>query len=724
MTVEHTADDHLELVRDLLSRMTVAEKLGQLQQLSWNSATGPGGGETEEIENAAREGRLGSVLNITGATHTNALQRLAVEESRLGIPLIFGLDVIHGYWTTFPIPLAQAASWDPAVAERDGEVSAEEARSAGVHWTFNPMMDVCHEPRWGRIAESAGEDPYLTAVLTAAKVRGYQGPALSADPRKVAACAKHFAADGGAEGGRDYNTVDVSEQRLRNVYLPPFKAALDAGVATVMASFNTVSGVPAHANSHLLTEVLRQEWKYDGMVVSDWTGVQELIAHGLAEDGADALRQALGAGVDMEMVSTHITEHGEKLLAAGAIDPARLDEAVSRVLLLKARLGLFTAPYAEESAEITEPGAEARRATRETAARTLVLLKNETAANGASVLPLPATAASVAVVGPFALSTDLHGTWAGPGAARFAATTVLEGLREALPATEVLYAEGEAEAIAAVREADVTVVAVGEPSEISGEASTRADISLPEGQAELIRQVASVGKPFAVVVFGGRPLTMEEWIDEAPAVLFAWHPGLEGGHAVADVLTGKVNPSAKLPVTFPRSAGQIPLYYNHENTGRPADPADPKVPFRSFYLDVEHGPRFAFGHGLSYTRFETGAPVLSRTEISLRELGEGGSVEVTVPVRNAGDVAGTEVVQVYVHARAASIVQPVRRLRGFARVELAPGQSEEVVVRLDSEDLGFWDNDPAGNYRVETGAFDIYAGTDSTATAHTTLHVV
>lgn len=724
MTLDRTAHDHEELVRGLVSRMTVAEKLGQLQQLSWNSATGPGGGETAAVEAAAREGRLGSVLNITGAAHTNALQRLAVEESRLGVPLLFGLDVIHGYWTTFPIPLAQAASWDPAVAERDGAVSAHEARSGGVHWTFNPMMDVTHEPRWGRIAESAGEDPYLTAAFAAAKVRGYQGPSVSDDPRKVAACAKHFAAYGGAEGGRDYNTVDVSEQRLRNTYLPPFKAALDAGAATVMASFNTVSGVPAHAHPHLLTDILRGEWGFDGFVVSDWTGVQELIAHGFAEDGADAIRQALGAGVDMEMVSTHVTEHGEKLLAAGLIDAARLDEAVERVLLLKARLGLFVQPYADEAAELTEPSAQAREAARETAARTLVLLKNDRQATGAPVLPLAPGTRSVAVVGPYAHSVDLHGTWAGPGAGRFQAATVLEGLREALPDAEITYAEGESEAIAAVRDAEVTVVAVGEPSAISGEASTRADISLPAGQAELIRQVAAVGKPFAVVVFGGRPLTMEEWVDLAPSVLFAWHPGLEGGRAVADVLTGQVNPGGKLPVTFPRSAGQIPLYYNHESTGRPADPAEPKAPFRSFYLDVDHGPRFPFGHGLSYTEFETGEPVPGRTEISVAELTGGASVEVSVRVRNTGRVTGDEVVQLYVHDPVASVVQPVRRLRGFARVTLAAGESRTLVFPLGAEDLGFWTGESTGRFVVEPGRIELYAGTDSTATAHASLRVV
>ncbi|MGY0021573.1 glycoside hydrolase family 3 N-terminal domain-containing protein [Streptomyces sp. YJ-C3] len=703
--------------------MTVQEKLGQLQQLTWTGDTGPGGGQTAETEAAARAGRLGSVLNIHGARNTNALQRIAVEESRLGIPLLFGLDVIHGFWTTFPIPLAQAASFDPEVSRRDAEVSAAETRAAGVRWTFSPMMDVTHEPRWGRIAEGSGEDPYLNAAFAVAKVEGYQGPAdgsrLAADDR-IAACAKHFVAYGGAEGGRDYNTVDVSEQRLRNHYLPPFKAAVDAGVATVMAAFNTVSGVPAHGNAHTMRTVLKDEWDFEGFVVSDYTGVEELIAHGFAEDGADAAALALTSGLDMEMVSTHFVDHGEALLDAGLITIEHVDEAVARILALKHALGLFADPYSDESAETTEPTAAARTAARETAARSMVLLKNEAAA-----LPLDPATGSVAVVGPFADSTDLHGTWAGPGSHRFPSVSVLDAVRETAPAARVTHADADpARAAAAAREADVTVVVVGEDPALSGEAAVRSDIGLPAGQEELIAAVAATGTPYVVVLVNGRPLALGDWLDTAPAVLEAWHPGIEAGHAVADVLFGTVNPGGKLPVTFPRATGQIPVYYNHESTGRPYNPAHPDEKYVSRYLDLAEGPRLPFGHGLSYTTFATSDPVLSRDDITRAELEQGETVDVTVTVTNTGERAGDEVVQVYVHDVAASIAQPVRRLRGFARVTLEPGASTTVAFPLGAEDLGFWTNDPAGTFLVERGRVDVYAGTSSTAEARRTLRVL
>ncbi|WNE94199.1 glycoside hydrolase family 3 N-terminal domain-containing protein [Streptomyces luomodiensis] len=715
-------------VRALLGRMTVDEKLGQLQQLSWTGDTGPGGGQTAEAEEAARKGKLGSVLNVYGAKSTNALQRIAVEESRLGIPLLFGLDVIHGFWTTFPIPLAQASSFDPAVSERDGEVSAKEARSNGVHWTFSPMMDVTHEPRWGRIAEGSGEDTYLAAAFAAAKTRGYQGDreagGLAAKDR-VAACAKHFVAYGGAEGGRDYNTVDVSEAKLRNVYLPPFKAALDAGVATVMASFNTISGVPAHGNQHTLTDILKKEWGFDGFVVSDYTGIQELIAHGFAADGADAGRLALGAGVDMEMVSTHLVDHGRKLLKSGRITVGRLDDAVARILRLKFELGLFDHPYVDEDSAITEPSKAARSAARKAAARSMVLLKNDQEA-----LPLSPSVGSVAVVGPFADSTDLHGTWSGPGAQKFPAVTVADAVRAAAPKAKVTAVKGvDAEgkdtsgvqdAVAAAKAADVTVVVVGEPPAWSGEASSRSDITLPGAQEELISAIAGTGKPFVVVLVNGRPLTVGGWLDSAPAVLEAWHPGIEAGHAIADVLFGTVNPGGKLPVTFPRTVGQVPIYYNHENTGRPYD-ADNK--YTSKYLDLAHGPQFAFGHGLSYTSFSVGEPKASTRRISAGALRKGDTVEVAVSVRNTGERAGDEVVQLYLHDPVASIVQPVRRLRGFRRVSLEAGKSTTVRFRLRAEDFGFWTNDTGGTFVLEKGDVDIYVGNSSLATNKTSLTI-
>ncbi|MBB5939677.1 glycoside hydrolase family 3 N-terminal domain-containing protein [Streptomyces zagrosensis] len=727
-TGPHEGGPHEGQIKKLLRRMTVEEKLGQLQQLSWNGDTGPGGGQNEEAERAARSGRLGSVLNLYGAAHTNALQRLAVEKSRLGIPLIFGLDVIHGFWTTFPIPLAQAASFDPSMAAKDARVASAEARSNGVHWTFAPMMDVTHEPRWGRIAEGAGEDPHLTERFAAAKVTGHQGRADGSDLAardRMATCAKHFVAYGGAEGGRDYNTVDVSEARLRNLYLPPFKAAVAAGAATVMASFNTISGVPAHGNAHTLTDVLKREWGFSGFVVSDWAGVQEMIPHGFAADGTDAARLALNAGVDMEMVSTHVRDQGPKLLASGEISRERLDDAVARILRIKFQLGLFDRPYADEDAVLSGPTAAARTAAREVAGRSMVLLKNER-----HTLPLHRSTSSVAVVGPFGDSTDLLGSWAGPGAKKFPATTVLDGIKKAVPKAKVTHAQGVPPqggdtggipaATAAARAADVTVIVVGEPAALSGEASSRSDIGLPGAQARLIAAIADTGKPFAVVLLAGRPLTSGDWVASAPAVVAAWQPGIEGGNAIADVLFGAVNPGGKLPVSFPRAVGQIPIHYNHENTGRPYDP-DNK--YTSKYLDLPPGPQFPFGHGLSYTTFEIGAPKLSTDRIGADALRDGATVEVTATVRNTGDRSGDEVVQLYIHDPVASIAQPVRRLRGFHRITLGAGESRTVRFRIGADDVGFWTNDTAGRFIVEKGDIEVYVGGDSTARGRALLRV-
>ncbi|NEB74696.1 beta-glucosidase BglX [Streptomyces sp. SID14478] len=714
---KESREPYEDKVGALLARMTLEEKLGQLQHLAWAFDSNPGSGSTTEVERAARAGRVGSVQSIFGAKATNALQRLAVEESRLGIPLLFSLDIIHGFWTTFPIPLAQASSFDPDVPRSDAQVSAAEARSNGVHWTFAPMMDVTHEPRWGRIAEGNGEDPYLTARFAAAKVKGYQGSNL-ASKATLAACAKHFVAYGGAEGGRDYNTVDVSESRLRNLYLPPFKAALDAGAATVMASFNTISGIPAHGNPHTLTDILKKEWAFGGVVISDWAGVQELIVHGFAEDGADAARLALNAGVDMEMVEGNLLTNGAALLRAGKITQQRIDDAVARVLRLKYSLGLFDDPYVEESTAIPGPTSAARAAARTAASRSMVLLKNDR-----DVLPLARSVGSVALVGPFADSTDLLGTWAVPAAAeRFPAVRILDAVRKAAPAADVRHArgvdpEGEdtdgiEEAVAAAQSCDVTVVVVGEPATMSGEAAARSDLSLPGAQEKLIAAVARTGKPFVVVLVNGRPLTMGDWLDSAPAVLEAWHPGIEGGNAIADVLFGTVTPGGKLPVSFPRAVGQIPIHYNHESTGRPYK-ADDK--FTSKYLDLPPTPQFPFGHGLTYTTFALGAPEADRTDITAAALHAGDSIEVTVPLCNTGSRTGDEVVQLYVHDVAAGIAQPVRRLRGFQRVTLAAGAATTVRFRLGAEDLGFWTNAPKGEFRIEPGRFDLYVGTSSAA---------
>lgn len=710
-------------VTSLLGKMTVAEKFGQLQQLTWDPDTGPGEGQNEVARKAAAAGRLGSILNLSGAKECNAVQRLAVEESRLGIPLILGLDVIHGFLTTFPIPLGQAASFDPAVVTADAEVSAREARSWGLHWTFAPMADVSREPRWGRVAEGNGEDPYLTARLAAAKVRGYQGEDYSAADR-LAACGKHFLGYGFPEGGRDYNTVELSERRLRDVALPPFRAMAEAGVATMMASFNTVNGVPAHANRHVLDRILHQELDFDGFVVADYNGVQELIPHGVAADGADAARLALGAGVDMEMVSTTYAENGERLLEKGEIDQERLDDAVARILRVKIRLGLFENPYADEDGQIGKPSDRARQRARTAAARSTVLLKNDD-----DTLPLDPGLASLAVVGPLGDDTkELHGTWAGPGAEKFPATSVLEGVRKAAPDAEVSFTrgcdvtgddtDGIPKAVRAARAADAVVVVVGERARHSGEAASRSDLTLPGVQERLVREVAATGTPCAVVVLAGRPLVLSGVTERAPAILNAWHPGIEGGNAVADVLFGKVNPGGKLPATFPRAVGQLPIYYAHENTGRPYDPDND---YTSKYLDLAHGPLFPFGHGLSYTSFEISRLELSDGSVGASEVRDGKKVKATVQVENTGSRAGDEVVQLYVRDRVASIAQPVRRLRGFERVTLEPGQRRTLSFQLGADDLGFHTNDPKGELLVEAGTFDVYAGNSAEAELRKTL---
>ncbi len=725
----HTAPYGSE-ISELLARMTLDEKLGQLQQLAWAADTGPGDDQAHLVGRAARAGRLGSVLNLHGARATNDLQRVAVEESRLGIPLVFGMDVVHGFRTTFPISLAQAASFDPDIAEQEARISAEEARSAGVHWAFSPMMDVTAEPRWGRISESCGEDPCLTAAFATAKIRGYQGAGAGRIPRdRMAACAKHFVGYGAVEGGREYNTVDVSESRLRNLHLPPFRAAVEAGVTTVMAAFNTVSGVPAHANARTLTDILKRDWGFGGVVVSDWTGVAELVPHGFAADPAHAARLALGAGVDMEMVSTCFADHGARLLADGRLTADRLDDAVARVLRLKFRLGLFDNPYTDERTEITAPSAHARRAARAAAARSMVLLKNERGA-----LPLPRDVASIAVVGPFAESTDLNGAWAGPGADAFPAVTMADGIRHAVPGAKIRCAKGvdpegkdtsgTAAAVAAAEVSDVTVVVVGEPAALSGEGGSRSAVGLPGEQDRLVAAIAGTGRPCVVVLTCGRPLALGDWLDAVPAVLVAWHPGLEAGHALADVLFGAVDPGARLPVSFPRTTGQIPIAYNHENTGRPCGPGPQPPRYGSRYLDLDHGPRFPFGHGLGYTTFELGRPTVDTTALTAQALLEGATVTASVTVTNTGARAGDEVVQLYIHDPVASLVQPVRRLRAFRRIHLPAGRSTTVTFTLGAEDFGFWTNCPEGEFLVEPGDIHIHLSTGSrTTTTGCTLTV-
>ena len=687
--------DFEQKIKALVSQMTLEEKLGQLQQLD---GEGNGNYRPDHLD-LARKGLLGSTLNVRGATRTM--------ESRLKIPLIFGFDVIHGYRTVFPVPLAEASSWDPAVAERSASVAAAEARAAGVHWTFAPMLDIARDARWGRIVEGAGEDPFLGAAMARARVRGFQGRDYST-PDRVVACAKHWVGYGAAEAGRDYNTTDIPEGTLRNVYFPPFKAAVDEGVGTVMSAFNDLNGVPASANPFTLTKVLRGEWKFDGFVVSDYTAVQELTQHGLAADGKDAANLALNAGVDMEMVSRLYNQNGAQLLRGGQLSQATIDEAVRRILRIKFRLGLFDHPYADESRERNVIFSQSNiAAARGVAARSLVLLKNERA-----TLPIPKAVKSIAVIGPLADDQgDMIGSWSGDGQATDA-VTLLAGIKAKAPSAAIIYAKGceiESDSTAGFDEAvrvasssDVVVVAVGESAAMSGEASSRSSLELPGQQTNLVKALQATGKPVVVVLMNGRPLTINWIAANSPAILETWFGGTQAGNAIADVLFGDTNPGGKLPVTFPRSVGQEPLYYNHMNTGRPADPGNK---YTSKYLDASWTPLYPFGYGLSYTQFRlSNLQVSAKANLPL-------PLTVSVEVENTGRRAGDEVVQLYIRDVAASITRPVKELKGFQRVTLRAGEKRRLEFTLTPELLGFYNREM--RFVVEPGDFQIMVGTSS-----------
>jgi beta-glucosidase len=721
----HDASRGLESrVNALLGRMTLAEKLQQIQLL----------GDFQVTDADAAAG-VGSVFSLVDPVKINHLQHVAVEQSRLGIPILFAYDTIHGYRTIFPAPLGAASSFDPSVAAADAAVGARESATVGLKQVYSPMVDVSHEPRWGRIAEGGGEDPYLGAAMAAARVKGAQGDDYAA-PDKVVTSVKHFAAYGQPEGGRDYNTTDMSPARLRNLYLPPFKAAVDAGADTVMCSFNAINGVPGCANHETETSILKDEWGFDGFVESDFTAVSELRAcppvnpsdgpcgHGVAADGPSAGALALNAGTDSEMVSTNIRDFGARLLAERRISIRRVDDAVRRILRVKFRAGLFEHPYvdvaaAQSPASFLKPAD--RAAARSAASRSMVLLKN---ANG--TLPFDSSR-KTAVIGP--LGDDQHdmlGPWWGQGRDEDA-VSVFTGIAAQSPGatftagctaanTEPPQAtdddvcgttDGFAAAVAAAQAADQVVLAIGETREMSGEAASRTVIDLPGKEQQLIDAIVATNKPVAVVLFNGRPLTLGDAVASSPALLEAWFPGVEAGNAVADVVFGRVNPGGKLPVSFPRRVGQVPIYYNHEPTGRPCDV---NSKFNSRYRDLAAcDALFPFGFGLSYTTFSVSAPSLSTTSVS-----PSGSVAVTVTVTNTGTVAGDEVVQLYLHDPVASISQPVRRLRGFQRVTLAPGASQRITFHLDRSDFGFYDNE--GRFVVEPGRIDVFTGTSSTAT--------
>ncbi len=692
-------------INELLARMTLEEKLGQLQQLDGEA----NGNYRPEHPDLIRKGLLGSTLNVRGAKKTNELQRIAVEESRLKIPFLFAFDVIHGYRTVFPVPLGSASSWDPAAVERAAQIAAAEASAAGVRWTFAPMVDIARDARWGRIVEGAGEDPYLGAAMARAQVRGFQGADYS-DPERVLACAKHWVAYGAAEAGRDYNTVDMSERRLREVYFPPFKAAVDAGVATFMSAFNDLNGVPASANPFTLTEVLRNEWKFDGIVVSDYESVRELINHKLAADGSEAATYAINAGVDMEMVSRLYNTTLPEQIKRGKVSMATIDEAVRRVLRIKFRLGLFDNPYTDEARESRVIlSRENLAAAREIAGRSMVLLKNE-----GETLPLSKNVRSIAVIGPLGDDQEnMMGSWTGDGR-KEDAVTLLAGIKAKVPATtKVTFAKGceftgdsDAgfdEAVRVARESDVAILAVGESAAMSGEASSRASLDLPGRQLDLVKAIKATGKPVVVVLMNGRPLTINWIAENTPAILETWFAGTQAGNAIADVLFGDVNPGGKLPVTFPRAVGQLPLYYAHKNTGRPPDPNNK---YTSKYLDVPVTPLYPFGYGLSYTQFK-----LSDLRLSAQTIAPNGSVTVSVEIENTGKRAGDEVVQLYLQDEAASVTRPVKELRGFERVTLKAGEKRRIQFTLAPKELGFLNREM--KFMVEPGKFNVTVGTNS-----------
>lgn len=694
----------------LLSQMTLREKIGQMNQLS-------GGAWVADI---AAKGEVGSILNCVDAKEINQAQRAAVEQSRLGIPVIVSRDVIHGFHTMFPIPLGQAATFDPAIVEKGARVAAIEASAAGVRWTFSPMLDIARDPRWGRVAEGSGEDPYLDTQMGVAMVKGYQGESLS-DPTSIAACIKHFVGYGAAEGGRDYNSTMISERSLRNTYFPAFEATAKAGAATLMTSFNEIDGIPSTGNKWLLKDVLRDEWGWDGMVVTDWNSAGEMIAHGFSRDLKHSAEQAVNAGVDMDMMSYGFINHMEELVKEGKVSEAEIDRAVRNILKLKFDLGLFDNPYVDEGASArVDYAPEHLAAAKQCAVESAILLQNND-----NVLPL-SDAKTILVTGPLADAPyEQMGTWSFDGQSEHSVTP-LAALREeynVIWEPGLTYSRDKDKSSfwkvrAAARRADAAVVFVGEEAILSGEAHSLSNLNLQGAQSELIAEVAKAGKPVVVVVIAGRPLTIERDLANCDAMLYCFHPGTMGGPAIADLLKGRVAPSGKLPMTMLRDAGQAPFYYNHNNSGRPNNGTETlleDIPIAagqtslgcsSYYLDSGYGPLFPFGYGLSYTTFEYGTPVLEKSELSADDV-----IKVSVELRNTGSVKATEVVQLYVRDCVGSVVRPVKELKRFDRVELAAGESKTVCFELPVSELAFWNIDM--KYVVESGDFKLWVAGDS-----------
>lgn len=708
-----------EKLQALLAEMTLSEKLGQLTL--YTAHWGEKGQAFRESHLVyLREGKVGAVLNAIQPDFVKEMQRIAVEETRLKIPLLFGFDVIHGFRTIFPIPLAEAASWNPDLMEQTARVAATEASAVGIHWTFAPMVDIARDPRWGRIAEGSGEDTYLACRIAIARVHGFQGQNLRADDT-IVACVKHYAAYGAAEAGRDYNIVDMSDQRLREIYLPPFQAAVQAGAKSIMTSFNEINGIPSTANRKLLTDILRDEWDFDGFVVTDYTSINELVPHGIAANLNDAGKLSILAGVDMDMEGGVFQNELPSLVEKGVVPEALIDQAVMRILRVKWQLGLFEDPYRYCNLQ----RAQERMMTKENlntalcmAQEAIVLLKNQ-----AETLPLSKKIKTIAVIGPLAENrVDQMGCWWGAGDANHVVTPI-EGIKAVVsPETQILYAQGcgiqdsttqeFAKAIELAKQADVVIAVLGESAAMSGEAASRASISLPGVQEELLQQLHQTGKPVVLVLINGRPLTISWAAENIPAILECWQLGTQSGHAIASVLFGEYNPSGKLPITFPRCEGQIPIYYNYKSTGRPVS----KEKYTSKYLDVPHTPLYPFGYGQSYTTFGYSELTLDKNNMTIEE-----KLGVSVKVTNTGKLAGVETVQLYIRDEVASLTRPVKELRGFQKIHLNPGESKQVTFTLKPQDLAFYDRNR--KWTVEPGTFVIMVGGNSVETLSATVEV-
>ena len=701
-------------VTELMAKMTLEEKIGQLNQYNDDiTATGP---ITKDADKAGqvRAGKLGSILNAVGTKNTKNWQDQAMQ-SRLKIPLLFGQDVIHGFRTTFPIPLGETATWDMNLIEKSARIAATEASAYGIHWTFAPMVDIGRDPRWGRVMEGAGEDTYLGTLVGKARVKGFQGNGLG-NKDAVMACAKHFAAYGAAVGGRDYNSVDMSLRQLHETYLPPFKAVSDIGVATFMNSFNDINGIPATGNKYIQRDLLKGAWNFQGFVVSDWGSIGEMIPHGFAKDNKDAALKAIIAGSDMDMESRSYTNHLAELVKEGKVDIQLVDDAVRRILTKKYELGLFDDPYRfinekREKEQANNP--EHRKFAREIGAKSIVLLKNEN-----QLLPLSPTTKKVAIIGPFAKATvENHGFWsiAFPDDSQ-RIVTQFDGIKAQLDKnSELLYAKGcnandndkslFAEAVETAKKADVVIMTLGEGHAMSGEAKSRSNIHFSGVQEDLLKEIAKTGKPIILMINAGRPLVFDWASENIPTIVYTWWLGTEAGNSIADVLFGKINPGGKLPMTFPRTEGQIPIYYNHYNTGRPAKNNTDRN-YVSAYIDLDNDPAYPFGFGLSYTKFQ-----YSDVNVSATQLKGNQTLTASVTLTNSGNYDGEEVVQLYIRDLVGKVVRPVKELKGFQKIFLKKGESKTVSFNITPEDLKFYDDEL--NFDWESGEFDIMIGTNS-----------